>query len=214
MQLEQAKTPAEVREAITAECEYLVGLELKSRHPHDRLPTKEELRSLISDINTVLQPMFETRWASKGSIPAVDKAWRERAIARLAHADVRLFDIESRYSEDQPRDDHGRFSNSGGLAEKGVEKGETAKSREEHKQAAKAHVEMAHHHEEAANKADTKADKNGVAAHLSAAYAHEAAAKAHSEAAGSAVHVGVPHDKARSLSISANNATATAYKRH
>ncbi len=214
MQLEQAKTPAEVREAITAECEYLVGLELKSRHVKDRPPTKEELRSLIQTTYTALQPLFETRWRPEGSIPAVDKSWRERAVARLAQADIHLFGIESRYSEDQPRDDHGRFSNSGGPAEKGVEKGETAKSREEHKQAAQAHKEMAQHHEDAANKADTKADKNGVAAHLSAAYAHEAAAKAHSEAAGSAVHVGVPHDKARSLSISANNATATAYKRH
>jgi len=206
------QSQVEIRETVLAECEYLCGLELNIRHPKER-PTRDELRSFIKHVHKVLQPLFETRWALKPSIPAVDKSWRERAVARLAQADITMFGIESR-SADQPRDDHGRFSNSGGPAEKGVEKGETAKSRDEHKQAAKAHKEMAQHHEDAANKADAKADKEGVKSHLAAAYAHEAAAKAHSEAAGSAVHMSVPHDKARSLSISANNATAKAYKRH
>lgn len=81
---------------------------------------------------------------------------------------------ELRYSDDQPRDEHGRFGSGSAVSEK-------ANSVQEHEAAMKYHVKQARLHEAAAqtakNDGSKMAHQQAADKHLTAASAHDAAAK-------------------------------------
>lgn len=91
--------------------------------------------------------------------------------------------VAKRYSEDQPRDEHGRFG------EGSTTQGERAGSREEHNVSAAAHYvagnehgSQAAQHEMAAQKESAAGNKDKAEAHMEAAHAQAAAEKAHDHA--------------------------------
>lgn len=117
-----------------------------------------------------------------------------------------------RYSPDQPRDDNGRFGESG--------TGENAKGAAEHSQAAKDHAQAASMHRQAAaehaqaakdaaksgNVEKEKANDTAEMAHLHAATMHSAASMAHT----GYVVTGQNEWKTNNLSRTANNASKMA----
>jgi hypothetical protein len=175
----QQLSSAQVREEI----QYMVNLELSSRP----LENRSQILAAVQAVNKNLWPLFEKRWAPKGSIE--DQSWRQRAVERLVAADGQFFDIESRYSSDQPRDDHGRFAASiaSGTGDREVA-AEQAATKADHEKAMLHHVHQARLHEAAAQSAPTDARRTlheeAANKHLHAANLHDLAAQSTDKGAG------------------------------
>lgn len=167
-------------------------------------------------------------------VAAENAAWRAEAVKEL----VRIGVVDKRYSDDQPRDEKGRFGTGGNAgtvrAEQATGRDAHQKAEQDHRTAAKMHREEEAKHLAAGLKSDKESDVHqelgrgpqsvaaaqqanahfdATAAHAAAAAAHEVAAGRHEEAQyhGSKTTV-MASSKARVASKNANSASRLAYK--